>query len=794
MAMRVRGSHLPWNPEGKKQAVTKAPGVRGVKGVNAAVAAGVAVAAGLGAPHPVLAQSNTIEEVIVTVSRRAESLQEVPLAVSAFTGEFMRDVNLDDVKDLVAYTPGLTGNSKDSFIDVLQIRGIYTLDFGVGGDPSISFFKNGLYQGRNGSVVTSLYDIDRVEVARGSQGFLFGRNSIAGAISTHTRRPELGQREGYVEVDVGERGHAVMEAAVSVDLSENAAARIAIYSSQEDGYVKNHYRPRDDDLIAHNKQAARLSLRHTAGDTDVNAFVEFEDREQSGTIYRAIDQGAVWENLHDLFGVTLRGDSQDTDSDLSDGDADDAKILSIGLNIEHDMGWATLTSLTGFKDHEYYYAEDFDGSPLKINNYLQDQSGDYFEQEFRLVSESSSDLSWYAGVSYYQENIDTLFTQIADEEVMCVYYLSYYGFNNCSEYFAYYDYEFTSHPRGLVESNRVQGDYSGWAAYVDLNYVFTEALDASVGLRYTSDTKDFSNEAYDVESMLGPFWAIGFTTVGALQDEKTWSDLTPRGVVRFRPNEDWMLFASATWGYKSGGFGSFALTPDPAFGTTGITQADARPDPFEPETTISFEVGAKGTILDGRAQVDGSFYHYTFEDLQVVVPGSGGGIRVDNAGEVEGWGFEGTLQAILNENWDVFLSLAWADSEMRDIAPLCDGTDACEGTPLAGLPEFSYGGVLQGKMPTTTGEWVGRIEAFGQSKTYGGQTLDPAYVNDAWVEVALRAGYRANDGWEVWAYVENLNDAEYYDSTTEGAAVLSATGFGMSRPTTFGVRAQWSFD
>ena len=141
-------------------------------------------------------------------------------------------------------------------------------------------------------------------------------------------------------------------------------------------------------------------------------------------------------------------------------------------------------------------------------------------------------------MSYYQENIDTLFTQVADEEVMCVYYLSYYGFNSCSEYIAYYGYEFTPHPRGLVESNLVKGDYNGWAAYLDLNYVFTEQLDASVGLRYTSDTKDFRHQAYDVESQLGPFWAIGFTTVGFLQDEKTWSDLTPRVVVRFRPNDD----------------------------------------------------------------------------------------------------------------------------------------------------------------------------------------------------------------------------------------------------------------
>ena len=190
--------------------------------------------------------------------------------------------------------------------------------------------------------MTSLYDIDRVEAARGSQRFLFGRNSIAGAIGTHTRRPEFGQREGYFELDVGQRNHAVLKGAVSMDLSENLAARVALYSSREDGYVKDVFDPTNDDLIAHNKQAARLSLRHRQGNTDTNAFVEFEDREQSGTICRAIDQGEVWENLHDPFGVALRGGDQDSDSDLADGEADNAKILSIGLSIEHDLGWATL--------------------------------------------------------------------------------------------------------------------------------------------------------------------------------------------------------------------------------------------------------------------------------------------------------------------------------------------------------------------------------------------------------------------------------------------------------------------
>ena len=138
----------------------------------AASIAAAAVATSLGAN--VHAQ-DWLEEVTVTATKRAENVQDVPLAISAFTGDFTKDNNLDDVKDLINITPGITGNSKDSFLDAVSVRGIRTQDFGVGGDPSAAFFKNDFYEGRNGAAVTSLYDMERSEVLRGPQGFLFGR-------------------------------------------------------------------------------------------------------------------------------------------------------------------------------------------------------------------------------------------------------------------------------------------------------------------------------------------------------------------------------------------------------------------------------------------------------------------------------------------------------------------------------------------------------------------------------------------------------------------------------------------
>ena len=552
--------------------------------------------------------------------------------------------------------------------------------------------------------------------------------------------------------------------------------------------------PSRDDLIEHDKKAGRLSLRYQNDATDINFMAEYEDRNQSGSIYRATQKGESWEVLQDLFGVELGGNGRDSDSDLALGERDDGEVLTLGLEIEHDLGFATLTSITGFKDHEFQYAEDFDGTPLNINNYAQDQQGDYFEQELRLVSNSEGPFSWYAGASYYREKIDALFTQQGNEEVMCVYYLSYYGFEGCADYLAYYGYSFTPNPDGLVERNRVKGDYDGWAAYVDLSYAFSEAVDASLGLRYTRDKKNFKLQALDVDSDLGPFFALGFTTDGFLEDTRTWTDLSPRVVVRYRPNADWMYYGSVTSGYKSGGFGSFAIFPDVPFGTVGVTAAEAGPNAFAPEEVLSYEIGTKGKFAGGRAMVELVGYFYSYEDLQVTVGGQGGGILVENVGEVDGWGLETALNVILNEYVDVYLSGAWADTEARDVAAACGDTPLCEGNSLPELPKFSYSAVLQGQLPAAAGAWIARAEMFGQTKTGGGLIGDPAGEQSGYTEIALRAGYRAHAGWEVLAYVENVTNELYYDLAVPDSGILPAHYVGPSRPRTFGVKMSWTFE
>lgn len=740
---------------------------------------------------PALAQD---DEIIVTAQKRAESIQDVPLAITAYSGEFVRDVNLDDVKDLVTFTPGVTGNTFDSFIDFINVRGISTNDFGVGGDPSIPFFKNGLYQGRNGAVVTTLYDVERAEVLRGPQGFLFGRNAIGGAFNIITARPKLDEFGGYVEIDVGERDRIVGEAALNIPLTDKFAVRLSGYGGQEDGYVDNAFNPGGKKLLGFEKSAGRLSALYEDEGFDALLTLELEKREQSGSLYRATELGDSWDALVGIFGVTIGGNGRDIDSDLGLGEKDDADIFSAGLELNFDLGGLTLTSLTGFKDHDYQYAEDFDGTPLNINDYAQDQQGQYFEQELRLVSDDSGPFSWYVGASYYHEDIDALFSQHGNEDVMC----AYYGFIDCASYFAYYGYTFTPSPDGLLEQNQVRGRYHGWAAYIDTTYKFSEKFDIGVGLRYSDDTKKFGINALPVSSQLGPFFALGFTTTDFLTDKQSWDAFTPRFIARYRPNDDWMIFGSATRGFKSGGFGSFAIAESALtfcgpFSTScqNLTSADAMPNTFDPEKAWSYEVGTKGAL--GGVKLDANVYYYTYKDLQVNIPGVGGGIKVGNVGKVKGWGVEGSATAPLGRYFDLMISGAYADSEITQAQALCDGTLDCEGQPQPAVPKFSGSAVLRMTAPLGAGAVKASAELFGQTDTYGGLLRLPEARNDGYAELALRLGYAAEAGWSIMGYVENLTNVLYYTGSAEGSNILPAHYFGPSRPRTFGVRVTYDF-
>jgi iron complex outermembrane recepter protein len=791
--------------------------------ISAAVMAGTATGPALAAQ---------LEEIVVTATKREASVMDVPLAVQALSGDFLRDANLDDVKDLVHFTPGVTGNSKDSFLDSIRVRGIVTNDFGNGGDPSIGVYKNGFYQGRSGVGVGSLFDVERAEILRGPQNFLFGRNSISGALNVFTVKPTINERDGYVDGRVGERGVFVAEGGFNVTLSDAFAVRIAGYHSEEDGYVKNL--ATGNKFIKHDKSAGRLTGVYDAGGPlEVVAMLEYEDRKQSGTIYRATGGAGSYALLESIYGeIPVPSNPRHIFIDEPDnGIIDNGEAFSATLEVNYDLGWGTFTSLTGFRDHDYHYTEDFDATILTIFNYEQVQSGDYFEQEFRLTSNTDGMFSWYAGASYYREKIDTRFMGQQDEDLYCnVYwgdtcqgvfdfYNSYYGGAYAyvlQDYFG--TYAWTPSPTGRMDDwNRTKGKFQGWAAYVDLGWQFSPQWDASIGVRYNWDEKKMSQEvltALNPSPVLGNRVQTGFTTPnGPIRETLDWSKATWRAVLNFRPADDHLLFATVTTGYKQGGFNSFNVNPGGPWGLVEALPDTHVPGSFDGESVISYEVGYKGWLLERRAQLQVNAFIYNYEDLQATctTPGTPG-VEVCNVGEVDGWGVEAVFNAALSEHWRFGTGVAYFDSEGKGIQAFCsEGTrifgdiNACEGQSIPGAPKWTVYVNLGAEFPVRGGTWFGNAFWSWEDETRTGwlpltpetSTFPEGYrlVNE-YSELQGMIGFRSDAGWYVAAYGENLLDDKYFDSGGSGgnpANPYVQSDISPSRPRTFGLRFGYDF-
>ncbi len=783
-----------------------------------AQAVSLALVAGVTAP----AGAQQLEEVLVTATKRSESVLDVSVAMTAMSGDESRMLNLNDIKDLISFTPGISGNSKDSFLDTVAVRGIRTNLFGNGADPSIGMYVNGMYQGRTGSGVTSLFDVERSEILRGPQGFLFARSAVSGAFNVITEKASTEGVNGYAEVDIGERGVFVFEGAVNVPLSENLAMRIAGFHTEEDGYVENLFG--GPDLISHDNDSLRVSFRYETDKFTGDLIIQTDDRNQYGSVYRVTGQGPNFTSDRSLLlsgGTPWEvGGGRTTNSNNQVGPRDDAEIFSVGLIMEYDLGWAGLTSVTNYKDHDYEYGEDFDGLPITLFEYDQLQSGDYFEQEIRLTSQGDGPLNWYAGASYYQEDIDTTFTNTQSEDVYCDLYLNYYlyagqAYRGCQAYYDYAGYEFTPSTNGLInDRNETKGQYQGYSAYVELGYDFSESFDISAGVRYSWDEREYSNERLaDIggSQFSGGVQGVVPTPDGALSDTQSWSEVTYRLAANWRPMDDTLIFGSIATGYKPGGYDTYGFE-NIATGEASDGEALAgrdRPADFDSETVTSFELGYKGRLLEGRMQLSATAFYYQYEDLQSFFTetnpnGPGFITTAGNVGELDGWGSEIELTTALTENVTLRVGGSWFDSEGKNVQAFCGAAadlggddDSCEGESIPLSPEFTAFAVLNGGFQLGQGEVFGNLSWSWEDDARGDWI--PTRLAEQRInfldQTDIVIGYQT-DNWVISGYVENVFNNIWEDGTFGEGFDLSPYPqyvFGPSRPRTAGVRGSYSF-
>lgn len=777
-------------------------------------------------------------EVIVVTQKRVQTLKEVPVSVSAYGGDFIDDFNINNATDLSKYTPGLNGGSaNDSFVDSLGIRGIVTQDYGIGGDPSIGLYFDGVYQGRSGGALSTFFDISRVEVTKGPQGTLFGRNAASGAISIYSNEAVDGT-EGSFEAGYGTNSLMEFTGVFNTNITDDAFFRIAAFSQSEDSYVENQ---EGGTLRDKSVYAIRSNFVYEGwANSKLKLAVNFEDRDMDGGVYRSI-----W----------TEGDARSIASDLGEDGRDVAEVFSTVLDYEHDFGGVVFTSQTAMKNYTWDYLEDYDGTAMPLGNYAQNDDTEYVSQEFRINSNTNSDVYWFVGLNLYQETINTSFYNEYDEEDFCAQLPNleewdqdldshtsmpedYYS--GCHEFFVdgWYGLDpvddaaeiadlvadgeipgIGDGEAGLREEVFAKGTNSGYGIYGDITWSMTSSTELTVGGRYSYDNKEFSLNLPDPDGWLGHYWLVGGHTDGEwLEAEQDWSEFTPRLALNHKLNEDINIYANYSRGYKAGGFNTFAFNlnyqdwtgwdddeeyydfePDGVI--DGIDQdfwgdelyGGAIPEgstlaSYDPEIVDSYEVGLKGDFLDSSLKLNVGAYYYDYTDFQGLFPNGGGSI-IKNIGQAQGQGIEFDVTYIPTENLRLFLASAIQDSEVQEGEDI--NGDSLKGKKLA-APDMtvsfvgSYYVYLDNDIDLTfQASYTWQSEQFGEEFMGGSALLEQEAYGLAGIQFNA-----SNESWQLSAYVDNLFDETYYEGAVEDTGI---NRFGIGRGRTAGIKLKYAF-
>lgn len=710
--------------------------------------------------------------VLVTATRRAENLQDVPISISVVSGDDLEERGISDFSDVNQLTAGLyleqdQGSSSSS----IRIRGVGSSGFSSV-DPSVGVIVDGVFQPRIGSVFTDLMDIERIEVLRGPQGTLFGKNTTAGVVRIITKEPDTEIYEGNAQLVAGNLGALEARGSVNIPLVEGKlAARISGFSAERDGYIDN--RLTGEDLRNQDRQGARLKLRWLPVEAlDLIYSGEFTETnyraDQALVRYGTLDSsragansGAALEDVATSLGQTLPVIGPFNGEVFQDEqfaeDTVERHILTAKLSLPNH----TLTSITAQETVEAFLPADNDGTQLTLAALTSAPETETFTQEIQLASEFEGPLSYIVGVWYQDLETFSPTTSFDGADAAAL------------------------EGRPQRPATEIVSDIKGEtiAGFANISYDVTDALTLTGGLRYTEDEK-FQNQTISV------FPVIDDRT-------ETFDEWTYSLKAAYTLENGNLIYGSYDRGFKSGGFNR-QETLCFIFGAS-FCLPDERLT-FDPETTDSFEVGYKGNAFDNRLNFNAALFYQTYDDFQVTSRFPPSSIIVQNAASVETIGLEADFNAYLSDEFTLNGSIAYIDASYDAFtnAP-CDRTvsksPTCEqdlsGETLDNSPEWTinFGGEYRGTFQPINGTelFAGASIAY-RSEVFLIPTLAPDAVQDGYALIDGRVGLESIDGpWSVTAWVRNAADEEYAVTGARPSSHSDGLRLTQGLPRTYGV-------
>jgi len=712
--------------------------------INAALlsAAGTSVSA-FAAEEDTAKKSNQLEVIQVTARKRVENAQEVPVAVSALQGD-----NLDayssagmDIRFMSAKIPSLSiessfGRSFPRF----YVRGLGNTDFDLNASQPVSLVVDEVVQENAILKGFPVFDVERVEVLRGPQGTLFGRNTPAGLVKFDTAKPSQ-EFEGYGAVSYGSRGAVDTEGAVGGALTDRLSARVSLLWQDKDDYIDNQAPGFEakDEQGGYTEKAARIQFLYE-GD-DFTALLNYHTRDLDGSPI-AFRANVIEAGSNDLV------DNYEHDvvyQDAAVRNTQQVESEGASLKLEWDISDEyTITSISGWESAEIYSRADIDGGYGA--SYIPDYMGpgfipfssesadgipeqDQLTQELRLASNFSGDFNYQVGVFYFDEELTI----------------------------ENFSYDTFSSPAGALNGYvQQQQDTTAWAIFGSADYIFSDKLKVTAGLRYSDDEKDFV-----ADRTISPIGGGALYVERSVSDSHVSWDLS----ANYKVNEDVNWYSRVANTFRAPSLQGRILFGD------DVTTADS-------ETVTSFETGIKSDVLDGQGRVNATVFYYTMDDQQLTAVGGGANFnRLVNADKTTGYGFELDTEWVLSDEFNATFNLSYNKTEIKDndlavaVCAQCTVNDpinsaglaVLDGNSLPHAPEWISNFTLRYNKELADGNFfaLGDISYRSEINMFLYESVE--FEGKALTEVGLRAGYEWAEGdyeYQVSAFVRNLFDEQ----------------------------------
>ena len=687
------------------------------------------------------ALSQGLEEIIVTAQRREQNIQDVSLSIAAFSGEQLKELRVFDVTNVSKLvTNAVIYRNFSNVNPIVSIRGVGLNDYGSNNSSSVGIYIDEVFLTHQGMLDFASFDVERLEVLKGPQGTLYGRNTNGGSISYYTRKPNHEERDGYVTVTGANYERVEVEAVIGGPFTDQLAGRLSFRSAYQgetfwDNQVGGDFgdsqktNVRGQLSFISPKETARVNLSVSYFDADMAFYpgqvfpilVPGDGITNSGVFcpshlangFPALD-GSCETGAQEVPSDTDPWHALYADGHFGDNEQDGYQILG---KVEFDLtDTMTLTSITAYQDMDRVWYDNSFASELGLFLFEADHTEEmsFFSQEIRVAGQNDR-LDWIVGLYYSDDDIESA-TPYSPRDLPLLL--------------------------GLETNTVYDQERTAFALFAHTDWRLTDRWSVVAGIRYNRDELDFIGGTDLIDP--GPPPVIIPLTSGTVKEieDDSW---TGRAGLEYRPNDDWLLYGSFARGFKPG-----IVFSDVTFDPSELTQVDS-------ETLNSLEVGFKGTLLNGNLQTNGAFFYYDYDGVQTLAPATVGFLFI-NAGEAEVFGAELDVSWAPTENFTLRGGFSWLDSEITDDKQ----TGVLNGNNLTYSPNYQVTLLANYDIPMGTNYTV-RLQAdWKYTDDYFRQVVStPSDHTESYNLLGARATWLPNAGnWEVSIWGENLTDED----------------------------------